>query len=244
MSQINQPFNIIKKTDVVGDIIESVKQALLGGDLSPGERLPSEADLVEQLGVGRGAVREAMKMLSGLGVIDIRRGDGTYIVDKPSSELLNPLVFAILLEQGTNRELFELRTLIEVGYCQLAAQNATEEDLSQIQKAAQTWERYALSADPDTDQITLFDLDFHFTILDASHNPLVIRIGRTVEELFLNSIRNILSKKEVLEWGVKGHQRIVEALQSRDLEAVRQAVVFSLEYWGGELDKKSHSPLA
>lgn len=240
----SQSFPPIKRTAVVDDIIESIKQALINGDLRPGQRLPSEAELVEQLEVGRGTIREAMKMLSAIGVVDIRRGDGTYVVDKPSANLLDPLVFAILLEQGTNKELLELRTLIEVGYCQLAAENATDEDLHIVEEAARAWEAYALSPDPDIDHLTQLDLDFHYRILDATHNPLVLRIGHTVEKLYLSSIRSALSQEEVLEWGIKGHQRIVEALHRRDPEMVRQAVVFSLEYWGSELSKKTDAPLA
>lgn len=231
MTPNSQPFQSMKRTGIVEDIIENIKQALIAGDLKPGQRLPSEAELVEQLEVGRGTVREAMKMLSAMGVIDIRQGDGTYIVEKPSTKLLNPLVFAILLEQGTNKELFELRPLIEIGYCLLAGENATEDDLVQIEEAAEAWESYVLSPESEIDRLIQLDLNLHYALLEATHNSLVITIGRTVEELFLNSIRKLLSDREVLEWGIEGHRRIIEALHSRDPEAIRQAVIFSLEYW-------------
>ena len=74
-------------------------------------------------------------MLEALGVVDIKRGDGTYIVDRPSPALLSPLVFAIMLEAGMGSELLELRVIIEVGYCQLAAEKATPEDWQKIEVA-------------------------------------------------------------------------------------------------------------
>lgn len=228
-----QIFQLMKRTAVVDDIIESIKQALIKGDLHPGQRLPSESEFTEQFNVGRGTVREAMKMLSALGVVEIRRGDGTYIADKPSAAQLSPLLFSILLQRGNDKELFELRVLIEIGYCQLATDNATEEDLKQIQKAEEGWEAYVSSNNVNIDNLLQIDLNFHFALLEATHNPLVITIGRSVEELFLNCFRKSLIKKEVREWG--GHRAIIEALLKRDKESVRQAVVYSLQLYKDEV---------
>lgn len=228
-------FQTIKRPSVVEEIIESFKQALIHGELRPGQRLPSEAELAQQLGVGRTALREAMKMLEALGVVNIQQGDGTHIVDEPSPSLLNPLVFAIMLEAGMGAELLELRSLVQVGYCQLAAQKATPEDLERVAEAAQAWESYARRTDRDVDRLTELDLDFHYAILYATHSPLVIKIGRTVEELFFASIRSTVSKIEGLEWGIEGHRHILQAIRDGDPEAVRQAVVASLDYWGKEV---------
>ena len=96
------PFQTLTRPKAVEDIVETFKQAIIHGDLQPGQRLPSEAELSQQLGVGRGTVREAMKMLEALGVVNIKRGDGTYITDKPSPTLLSPLMFAIMLEPRTS----------------------------------------------------------------------------------------------------------------------------------------------
>lgn len=224
-------FQTIKRSSAVENIIGTFEQAIIRGDLKPGQRLPSEAELYEQLGVGRGTLREAMKKLEAMGVVKIQRGDGTYIVDKPSPVLLNPLMFAIMLEAGKGIELLELRALIEVGYCQLAAQKATEEDWSRIEEAQEAFEVSIRSRQRDLDQLTQHDLDFHFAIIEATHNPLVAKISRTVEELFFASIRTALSKLEDLNWAVEGHQAITDALRSGDPETIRQAVVESLSPW-------------
>jgi len=228
-------FQTIKRPSVVEEIIENFKQGLIHGELSPGQRLPSEAELMQQMGVGRTALREAMKMLEALGVVHIQQGDGTHITDKPSPTSLNPLVFAIMLEAGVNTELLELRSLIQAGYCQLAAQKATPEDWDRIEEAAEVWESYAHSPRRDIDRLTNLDLNFHFAIIDATHNCLVIKIGRAVEELFFASIHATLSKMEGLEQGIEGHRRIIRALHTGDPETVRQAVVDSLAYWGKEM---------
>jgi len=234
-------FQAVGRPSVVGQIIDSFKEAIIRGDLRPGQRLPPEAELAHQFGVGRSAIRETMKVLEALGVITIQRGNGTYMAENPAATSLSPLVFAILLEVGMTTELLELRSLVQVGYCQLAAAKADEEDWERIEKAAQVWEAYALSSRRDIEQLTRLDLDFHFTILDATRNPLVIKIGRTVEELFFASIRNTLSEIEGLEWGVEGHRGIIRALRGGDPEEIRRVVASSLAYWGREVSSRSPS---
>jgi GntR family transcriptional repressor for pyruvate dehydrogenase complex len=228
-------FRAINRASVVERIIQTFEHALVQGELNPGQRLPSESELTEQLGVGRTALREAMKMLEALGVVRIQQGDGTYIADSPSPTLLNPLIFAILLEAETGIEFLELRLLVQAGYCQLAARKASTEDWEQIEEAAQAWEACARQPDRDVDRLTQLDLDFHFAILEATHNPLVIRIGRTIEELFLTWIHTTLSKIEGLEWGIEGHRNILQALREGDCGTIYKVVAESLTYWGKEV---------
>jgi len=231
MTTKTNPFQTLKRPNVVEDIIEIFKQAIIRGDLEPGQRLPSEVELGEQFGVGRGTLREAMKKLEAMGVVNIQRGDGTYIVDQPSPTLLNPLVFAIMLEAGKGIELLELRSLIEVGYCHLAAQKATDEDWKRIEEAQKAFESYIRSRQRNVDQLTKLDLGFHFAIIEATHNPLVIKIAYTVEELFFASIRTALTQLEDLNLPIEGHRGIIRGLRTGDPETIRQAVVDSLAHW-------------
>lgn len=222
-------FHAIQQPSVVELIIENVKQALIRGELHSGDRLPSETELAEQLGVGRSAVREAMKVLEAIGVVNIRRGDGTYIVEQASDALLSPLVFAVMLEAGMTTELFELRFLIQVGYTQLAAENATPEDFARIETAAQALEVYNSQERLDVDRATELDLAFHFAVMEATHNPLVIKIGRAVEELFFSSIQSALLSS--LYWAHESHRRIIQAMHGGDPKDIREAVDFSLVRW-------------
>lgn len=232
-------FHSIRQLSVVDQIIETFKQMLLQGDLYPGQRLPSEAELTQQLGVGRSALREAMKILQALGVVRIQQGDGTYIVDEPSSTLLNPLTFAILLEADMNIELVELRLLVEVGYCELAAQKATAADWERIEAAACLLEDYAAQPDVEEEMLAHLDLDFHRAIMEASHNPLVVRIATTVMELFFASVRDTyLSRADNRGAAVQFHRHIMEALRDGSPEAIRTAVEDSLVYWREEVQKR------
>lgn len=227
-------FSSIQQPSIVEQIIQSVKQSIINGELQPGQRLPSELELSRQLGVGRGAVREAMKVLQALGVVTIRQGDGTYIVDGTTPTMLSPLVFAILLETNTTMDLFELRRLLEIGYCELAARNATEEDWTRIEAAARALEDYAKTE--QVDETVRLDLDFHYAILESTHNPLVIRIGRTVEDLFFASIRKTyLARHDNIRWAIDSHREILEAMRDGSSDKIRMAIDNSLIYWKEEV---------
>jgi GntR family transcriptional regulator, transcriptional repressor for pyruvate dehydrogenase complex len=239
MSAEATPFEPIRRPNLVQEIVESIKRDLLAGRLTPGMRLPAEAELAQRFGVGRNSVREAMKTLQALGVVTIRQGDGTHIADGPTPALFNPLAFALLFESGSLSDVVELRVLIEAGYSQLAAQKATAADWQRIEAAQRAYEEYAARPDRDVEQHTALDLAFHFAVLDATHNPLVIKLGRTVEEIFYASIRGTLTRSRGRETGVEGHRRQVEAIRGGDPEAIRAAVAGSLEYWAGEVAGQS-----
>ncbi len=232
-------FQQLHRPSVVDRIIETMKQAVIRGDLKPGQRLPSEAELVQQLGVGRSAVREAMKVLEALGVVNIIQGNGTFIADKPSPNMLSPLVFAILLESNLSIELFELRFAIQLGYCSLAAQNATEDDWANIEAAAIALEEYARQEEIDTEVLTQYDLNFHYAILDATHNPLIIKIGRTVEELFFTSIHNTLVAYGQPDTAIESHRGIMRAMRGGNLNEIRAAIEISLVHWKEEIQDET-----
>ena len=235
MANEGTPFQNLKRSNAVEEIIDTFKEALIEGELRPGQRLPSEAELVEQLGVGRGTIREAMKMLRALGVVRIQQGDGTYIADTASSNLLNPLIFALLLEIGSGTEMVELRALIEIGSYQLAARKATPADWKRIEAAEQTYAAYAGNPERDINQLTRLDLDFHLSLIEATHNQLISRIGHTVEEMFFASIRSTLANIDDLDQIIKGHQEIVAAVRDGDRELIDRTVRKHLSFLGREV---------
>lgn len=221
-------FQSIQQPSVVDQIIETVKSALIKGELVPGQQLPSEPELARQLGVGRSAVREALKVLQAIGVVISVRGSGTYIAEEPSERLLNPLSFAIMLGTDVSSELIELRVMIQIGYCELAASQATDGDWKNIESAATMIESKAADKSVTYEELAHLDLQFHYAILEATHNPLVQKIGRTVEELFFQSIRDTFKEPENVQQAIRAHRSIIEALRSQDLVKIRTAIVDSL----------------
>lgn len=225
-------FRSIRQSSVVDQIIDHFKHALINGELKTGQRLPSENELCKQFGVGRSAIREAMKILKALGVVTIQQGAGTTIVHEPSPVMLNPLVFAIMLEADVSGKLVELRRMIAIGYCELASHHATGADWERIEAAADALEAFAARDERDPETLARLDLAFHGAILAASHNALVIRIGHAVEELYFASIRNTYRYMEGNPTrAIKFHRAIMAAIRVGDLVQIQAAVDDSLECW-------------
>lgn len=231
-------FGQIATPSVVDQIIETIKQALIRGELRPGERLPSEPELAQQLGVGRSAVREAMKIMEALGVVKIRHGSGTFVASEPSDNMLSPLVFALMLEGDMTIEFVDLRMSTQLSYCTLAAQNATAEDWQAIEDAARAFEQFANVSKDAIETLTKLDLNFHYAILEATNNPLIIKLGRTVEELFFTSIQNTLASFDQPNIAFKHHRDIIQAMRSGNVSEIKKAIELSLVLWRKEVEDK------
>lgn len=104
---------IKNQESLVNEIIIQLSQAILEGDLKPGDKLLSEAQLCEKLGVGRNSLREAIKMLNAIGVLETKRGQGTFLAKEISHDVFNPLIFKLILEPKCAKDIYELRVLLE-----------------------------------------------------------------------------------------------------------------------------------
>ncbi len=215
----------LQQGSVVLLVIERIKQALINDELAPGDYLPSEAELTRNLGVGKSSVREAIKMLQAMGILEVRRGQGTRVREHPSEDALNSLVFQMILAKGVTKDMLELRAMFEPAYTIMAMHRATPQDLVRIRGAIRDLEK-ALSSNV---QDSRYDLAFHMAVLHATHNPLVIRIGETMMELFDASIET--SMRTLPEVALKDHKAILKAFEEKDEAAVREAIRVSSSSW-------------
>ncbi len=119
-------FKATKRESAVDIVVNSIKQLLADKKLLPGDKLPNELEISEGLGVSRGSVREAMKILSAFGLIDIRVGNGTYVSDSPSSELLDSLLFTYFITNPDLTSLYEFRRIFETDIVRLAIDHYDE----------------------------------------------------------------------------------------------------------------------
>lgn len=218
------------KLSVVDLIIETMKQALLRGDVMPGQRLPSEPDLAEQFGVSRSAVREAMKVLSALGVITIRHGSGTYIAESASPKVLNPLIFGMMLEPAFSPEFTEFRASLQLSYCQLASTNATASDLREFEQQIRALEQ-AQRQNAMPEALVRLEFQIHLLILQATHNHLLQQLGRTAEELFFYTLVNRLTPYEHFEGGAESYRLLYEAIRAQNSAQIQEALKVNGSYW-------------
>jgi GntR family transcriptional repressor for pyruvate dehydrogenase complex len=215
---------------LVQRIISEIQDLLVKGALLPGDRLPPEGKLASQFGVGRTSVREAMKILAALGVVEIRRGDGTFIAKGDSIQLLNPLEFALILEKGESQELLELRRVIDLGCCDLVVHRAREEDLERLATLAEEHRRL-VRARASSEIIGAKDIEFHRAFLESTRNRPLIKVGRTIWALFVRSILRAEDPRAVTRMSVQHHTDLVRAIQARDAEKARRIVESHLAMW-------------
>lgn len=224
-------FRSIKRHNVVDDIIEQFKQALIKGDFQPGQKLPSEPELSEQLGVGRSTVREAIKILGAMGAVEVRRGDGTYVSEGVSPAVIQPLLFAILVEPKDAEDLYEFRRIIEVGYCKLAAEKADMADFERMESVINEMEQYFTGGGRDTVVLAELDLKFHTAILEATKNPYILQVGGLLNTLFAESLKQANATTDGVAWTLQRHRRLVDLLRERDTSVLDEEIAFSLQGW-------------
>ena len=169
--------------------IDSIRAMISSGELGPGDRLPPEHELAESLGVSRGSLREAVRALSQIKVLDVRRGDGTYVTSLEPRELLSGLIFAIeLLQSQGLTEVLEVRRLLLPSAAALAAQRVTPEQLSEMRAIVAELEG---SVDPD--QIADLHRRFQALVADATGNETLSSILRALQVRGENVRRTWLS---------------------------------------------------
>ena len=209
------------QTDVV---IDGIKRLILGGDLGAGSRLPVEKDLAAQLGVSRGSLREGVRALAILGVLETRQGDGTYVTSLDAGRLLSPLGFlAELPDPATSAHLLGVRRILEAESAARAALELTDDELAQL--GAILDEVDVLLGDGgelDLEHFINADTAFHRAIAHASRNPALAALienlaGRTSRTRMWRAI----SERGAVETTQLEHRAILSELAQHDPERAR-----------------------
>lgn len=225
----NASLQFLGREPISVSILNIVTDLILSGELKPGDRLPTENDFARRLGVGRNSVREAIKMLSSLGVIEVKRGSGTFISKSLSPAILNPLIIGLVFEQGSSMELIELRILIETGAAELAIEKADEADVELLDKANRALKEAAENNVRDSHVLRDLDLQVHYTLFEITKNPLVIKLAKAIYRLFYASIEKTVEIDPMDAY--KNHQLYIDAIKKRDKLLVRRKINEALSFW-------------
>ena len=222
------------KTDKVSDIvIHEIEAMILDGMLKPGERLPPERALAKKMGISRSSLREAIKTLATRGLVESRRGGGTYVTNLLGPGFTNPLLNLVRHHPETLYDVLEVRSALEgeAAYC--AAQRATDADLQLIQRRydAMTAE-HAGGGDAMTNAES--DLEFHLAIAESAHNVVLLYIMRGFFNPLLSSIYTSLEKLFAREGHAarvaEQHKAMFDAIVARDPDAARAAAHTHLKF--------------
>jgi DNA-binding FadR family transcriptional regulator len=220
-----------QKKSAVDIVIEKIRQLVKNGQLKPGDKLPNETELSRIFGTSRGPIREAVKALVALGVLDIKRGDGTYISVSSARTAVDRLLFQILLGKTDQKELRELRCMMELGMVDVILQNAQPEDIRELEAANSAMEQLIHSESKDPKEITRKDLAFHKIMGRSTRNSLVERIYDFTLELFSASIEKTHMMQEAGDVSIRVHTAIIEGIRERNKDKTTSAIVESLRVW-------------
>lgn len=205
------------------DVINSIKHMILAGELRPGERLPVEKELAETLAVSRGSLRESVRALSILGILNTRQGDGTYVTNLDVTRLLAPMGFVVDLQgEGQARHVHAIRRLLECEAARLAATRITDGALAEAKALLDDAERILDTAPEEHERLIETDIAFHRIIAGHTGNPVLVGMieslaSRTVRERLWRSLREEGADQRTHE----EHVAIWRALRARDPESAR-----------------------
>ena len=201
-------------------IANGVEELILRGDLARGQRLPTEAELGEVLGVSRSVIRDAVRMLVARGLLEVRQGHGT-VVAPPSDETFASAMVGLLMRSGaTMGEILDARTALETQLAPLIAVNATNEDLERME--ARLEEMAEAVRRDDEDAIDVAHLYFHRAMYDALHTPALETLLRPMQRCIL--LTSPLIKPEDRQDWLDAHRDIVVALHSKEPTKAEAAV--------------------
>lgn len=216
--------------DLISEVIlDKITDYLVTGKLKPGDKLPTEHEFAAIFKVGRNSIREAMRMLASLGIIEVKRGSGTFIRKSMSDSILNPLVLGLIFQQGTSAELADLRLIIETCATELVIENASDEDIRKLEEANQKLREAAEKKVTDSQLLRDLDIHFHFTLLELTQNSLFIKIAKTVYRLFFASLERVIELD--LSNAYRNHEKYITAIKQRDIQLARMMIKEGLSYW-------------
>ncbi len=211
----------IQSNKIFEQIAEQIEQRILSGELRSGDRLPTERELSEQFHASRTAVREAMKTLAQRGLVDMRPGRGTIVIDGTSQAMRNSLGLMMRVGQaGSSANLVEVREIIEPGIAALAAIRATDEHIAVMREAVRVMDANLNEANA----YIAADNDFHRALAKGTQNELILTLVDSIVDLLSEQRKQIFSVDGGPERGQIHHKRILDTIIRRDAEAAREAM--------------------
>ena len=200
------------------EAIERIKEMIVSGELRPGDRLPKEADLAERLGLSRNSLREAVRALSLIRVLDVKHGDGTYVTSLQPEVLLDTVGFVIDFHRDDSvLHLLEVRRILEPAATAIAAVKMTDAQLESLAALIEP-----INAATDLNDLISTDLEFHRQIALGSGNPVLASL---IESLSAPTLRARVWRGLTQEGAVarthEQHQAIHQALVAREPELAR-----------------------
>jgi GntR family transcriptional regulator, transcriptional repressor for pyruvate dehydrogenase complex len=225
MSTLEKLTPIDQRPSASARVAERLTSLISSGNIAPGDKLPSENELAKALQVSRPVVREALRGLSMMGIVESKQGGGCYVTDLKLNRLMAPLSFVLSLQDYDIESLFRARMVIDTGVAADAARNATIEQVRLLQDLVDAG--FKLVKDPVGFRV--MDAEFHGLIGSAAKNDFLEKVSNSLYGLAIEQRRKATTKADVLKRSAADHELIVKAIASHDPDLASAAMAAHVE---------------
>jgi GntR family transcriptional regulator, transcriptional repressor for pyruvate dehydrogenase complex len=216
---IKSDFEIVRRNKVYEEVAKQLESLILK-KLQPGDKLPSERELAEMLGVSRSSIRDAIRSLELVGLVEPRQGAGTIVRELSAETLVNPFANALKHREALVTELLDFRKIIEPPLSARAATHASPDEISEMEEILQRQAEKMSEGDATIAE----DSEFHYAIALASGNTVVLKVLDILMDLLRDTRERSLQVAGRAEKSLAGHRRILAAIKRHDAEAAKAAM--------------------
>lgn len=218
-------FEAVRKERRYEQVAEQIQKLIAEGALKPGDRLPAERDLAIRFGVARSTIRDAVRTLEVMGILEPRQGAGTVVRDLSADSLVVPLATVLVRKRELVEELLDVRRILEPALAARAAKYATVEEVMELEDILRRQREKMRRGEPAIEE----DSEFHYAIGRAARNSVVLKVLDVLMDLLRESRAKSLQAPGRPQRSYAGHQRVLRAIKRRDPDAAEKAVRKHLE---------------
>jgi GntR family transcriptional regulator, transcriptional repressor for pyruvate dehydrogenase complex len=218
-AMIKSDFEVIRRNKVYEEVARQIERLILK-KLKPGDKLPSERELAEMLQVSRSSIRDAIRGLELIGLVEPRQGAGTIVKELSSESVVNPFANTLKRQREQVTELLDFRKMLEPPLAARAATHATEDEIAEMEEILQRQETKLKGGEPAIAE----DTEFHYAVALASGNSVILKVLDVLMDLLRDTRERTLQIEGRPEKSLAGHRRILAAIKRRDAESAKAAM--------------------
>lgn len=228
-------YPTIKNTSVVDSVKDWIIDQLIKGNLVPGSKLPTEAELCANMGASRNSVREAIKQLEAYGVVYIKRAEGTFVTDSFDPKMLSPILYSLILQNNRWEDFVDLRRAIDIGTLYvLIGKKPGEVQLAKLRESLTILEAAISCKELDVEKITQADCDFHNVIISLTQNPQLKTLSEYINRITVPSrektTETVIASGEIESY-IRLHRQLYRIIENADKAGIEKAVLDHYVFW-------------
>jgi GntR family transcriptional repressor for pyruvate dehydrogenase complex len=216
---IKSDFEVVRRNKVYEEVAKQIERLILK-KLRPGDKLPSERELAETLRVSRSSIRDAIRGLELMGLVEPRQGAGTIVREISAGSVVNPFADALKRRQELVSEFLDFRKMLEPPLAARAATHASADEISEMEEILQRQADKHSQGEPAIAE----DTEFHYSVALASGNSVVLKVLDTLMDLLRDTRERSLQVEGRPQKSLAGHRRILAAIKRHDAEAAKSAM--------------------